>query len=84
MAHPDSRFVNYIVGGTRAGFRVGFHHNHCCVKVKTNMRSAWEHPEIIHDYLYIAKESVEGRILGPFSLEVLPELQISWLGVIPK
>ncbi len=81
-AHPEGRFVNYIVGGIRAGFRVGFDYNHRSVKAKTNMRSARELPEIIRDHL--AKDSAEGRILGPFPPELLPEVQITRFGVIPK
>ena len=46
------------------------------------MHSAANHPEVIREY--IAKECSEGRILGPFDSNLLPKVQISWFGVIPK
>ena len=80
--HPDRCFADYIVGGIRTGFRVGFDYDHHCVKAKNNMHSAREHPEIIREYL--AKECAEGRILGPFPPASLPGVQVSRFGVIPK
>ena len=49
------------------------------------MLSARQHPEIISDYL--AKEQSLGRMLGPFTEEMLPNLpslHINRFGVIPK
>lgn len=80
--HPDKRFVVHLINGIREGFRIGYNYqSHHCKKVKENMRSAWQHPEIICDYL--AKEA-EGRILGPFNPHSLPTVQISHFRVIPK
>ena len=50
--------------------------------VRSNMHSAADHPEVIREY--IANECSEARILGPFDPNLLPEVQISRFGVIPK
>ena len=81
--HPDRRFADYITNGIREGFRIGYdYRSHKCKKATSNMRSATDHPEVIREY--IAKECAEGRILGPFDPNLLPEVQISRFGVIPK
>ena len=81
--HPDRRFRDYIVRGIRDGFRIGFsRRSHRCRRAKKNMRSALEHPGVIQDYLM--KGCVEGHILGPFDPHLLPDVQISRFGVIPK
>ena len=46
------------------------------------MHSVADHPEVIREY--IANECSEGRILGPFDPNLLPEVQISRFSVIPK
>ena len=46
------------------------------------MRSALEHADVVREYL--AKECALGRVLGPFDLGCLPEIQVSRFGVIPK
>ena len=46
------------------------------------MRSAVEHALVVRDYL--AKECVEGRMLGSFEVNQFPQAQISKFGVIPK
>jgi len=82
-SHPDQRFANYIVSGIKEGFRIGFdYQGHRCEKARNNMQSAHEHPQVIRDY--IAQECAEGRILGPFVLSKLPDVQVSRFGVIPK
>jgi len=81
--HPDSRFVSYITNGIREGFRIGYdYHSHRCKRVKGNMGSAAVHPDVVREY--IAKECAEGRILGPFVPNTLPNVHISRFGVIPK
>lgn len=81
--HPDRRFVDYIVEGVRAGFRIGFDYDsHRCKKVKQNMRSALENPDVVRSYL--TNECMEGRVLGPFNPQTLPMVHTSKFGVIPK
>ena len=81
--HPDRRFAAYITNGIREGFRIGYdYQSNKCKKATGNMRSAADHPEVIREY--IAKECSEGCILGPFDPNLLPEVQISRFGVIPK
>lgn len=67
--------------GIRAGFHIGFDYaSHACKKVKRNMRSALDHPEVVREYL--ASECLEGKILGPFNPDQLPMVHTSRLGVI--
>jgi len=44
--------------------------------------SAYEHPQVVSDYL--SKECSHGRILGPFNLSLVPQLYVSRFEVIPK
>lgn len=82
-SHPDRRFAGYITEGIRQGFRIGFDYSkHRCKGAKRNMKSAVDHPEVVHSYL--ANECVEGRVLGPFNPEWLPTVHTSRFGVIPK
>ena len=81
--HPDRRFVDYLTQGIREGFRIGYNYGaHQCKKAKDNMRSAMEHPQVVHNY--IARECAEGRILGPFDPQSLLCIQTSRFGVILK
>ena len=68
----------------RKGFRIGFGYSgqKGCKKATLNMLSTIEKPEVIRDYL--AKECVKGRVLGPLSPEIFPDVQISKISVIPK
>ena len=80
--HPDRDFANLVVTGIREGFRVGYDYSHTCKKSPKNMQSAREGWTAINEYL--AQECAEGRILGPFDEQSLPQLQVSRLGVVPK
>ena len=64
---------------------IGFNHSSLLRSAATKMLSARQHPELISDYL--AKEQSLGRMLGPFTEEMLPNLpslHINRFGVIPK
>ena len=63
-AHPDHAFVRYVCNGIRFGFRIGFNHSSQLKSATTNMQSAFEHPEVISQYLQ--KERSLGHLLGPF------------------
>ena len=80
--HPDRHYVEYLIQGIQGGFRLGFDHKSRCKAASRNMQSAYEHPSIIDEY--ITKECALGRVLGPFSPEKIPVLQLSRFGVIPK
>lgn len=81
--HPDTRLKDYVLRGIQEGFRVGYdYRNHKCKRVKDNLRSALEHPDVVCKY--IAEECADGRLLGPFSPDSLPAVQVSRFGVIPK
>ena len=80
--HPDRDFANLVVTGIREGFRVGYDYSHTCKKSPKNMQSAREGWTAINEYM--AQECAEGRILGPFDEQSLPQLQVSRLGVVPK
>ena len=80
--HPDKQFVDYIVNGLVQGFHIGVDPIHRCTLCKDNMRSAYEHPQPVEDYL--ATELAAGRIAGPFDPHELQEVIVSRFGVIPK
>ena len=81
--HPVRRFAAYITNGIREGFLIGYdYQSDKCKKATGNMYSAADHLEVIREY--IANECSEGHILGPFDPNLLPEVQISRFGVIPK
>ena len=81
--HPDARLKDYVLRGIREGFRVGYdYRKHRCRKVKDNLRSALEHPDVVRKF--IGEECAEGRLLGPFSPDSLPSVQVNRFGVIPK
>ena len=76
-------FVDYIIRGLQDGFRIGFNESFCeCKKLKHNMLSATQKPEVVREYL--VKECVEGRVLGPLDPLRFPRIQVSHFGVIPK
>ena len=46
------------------------------------MYSAMEHPQVVQEYLL--KECREHRVVGSLNPAVLPQVQVSHFGVIPK
>ena len=82
-SHPDTEFADYIWEGIQWGFRISYdYRSHTCSPAHNNLLSAREHPEIITKYL--SNEIAKGRILGPFPIGSIPNIQISRIGVIPK
>ena len=72
-----------VVTGIKEGFGVRYDYSsHTCKKLPKNMQSAREGWAAINEYL--AQECAEGRILGQFVEQSLPQLQVSRLGVVPK
>ena len=74
--------VDYIITGIREGFRIGFDATHLLLKCKKNMRSAYEHPNIVDKQLL--KDCSQGYMLGPFDPAELTQVHTSRIGVIPK
>ena len=83
-AHPDPTFAQYLLRGLQAGFRIGPQGRGAPRQAKRNLRSAYEHPEVIDGYL--TREVQLGRVvrLPRASALSLPNLRISPFGVIPK
>ena len=80
---PDPRLAGFLLRGFKCGFRIGCKRNQayrpsCSRK---NMTSAYDHPEVISDYLHA--ESQAGRLVGPLDPKVVG-LCTSPFGVIPK
>ena len=82
--HPDQAFANYILGGIRNGFRIGFNRSRVCLKSRgTNMLSATEQSQVVAKYL--GEELQASRIVEIRRQEQgLPRIQFSPFGVIPK
>ena len=68
--------------GLRAGVWIGHNPAKLCKGVRTNCRSAYDHPEVIDRYL--SNELVMGRVAGPFADSLVPGVMISRFGVLPK
>ena len=78
-SHPDRHFVNYLLEGIKAGFRIGFDYaTHSCVPARGNMLSTLDHPEVVSEYL--EKELKEGRITEITDLSGIMGIQISPFG----
>lgn len=80
--HPDEDYKQYILKGIAHGFHIGVSEAATCQAAKRNMQSAVQNEHVIEDYL--SKEVASGNILGPFSAEIAPKVQINRFGAIPK
>ena len=81
--HPDQAFVRYIVTGITKGFHIGFDHSSKRVYSSTqNMQSALRNPGPV--VAYLEAELAANRIVGPFTTEEVPLVQVSRFGVLPK
>lgn len=84
QTHPDREFAAYITERISRGFRIGFNYvkARSCTSAKRNMISAYEHPEVVSEYLRAECEA--NRVIKlPFD-PVMVKLHISRFGVIPK
>ena len=82
-SYPDPAFTHFILQGIQRGFRIGYNYtSHTCTPARDNLPGAKEHPEIITKY--ITREVAKGRMLGPFPMGSIPDIQISRISVIPK
>ena len=80
--HPDKEFCVYVLQGMAEGVRVGFQYTQSCTPARSNVKSAFEHPVVIDDYL--RRERDAGDVIGPVDSKSLPPIQISHFGVILK
>ena len=62
-AHPDKRFVDYILDGIKEGFRVGFDYASPLRSTSRNMQSAVAHPRVIENYIMGEVEEAECSVL---------------------
>jgi hypothetical protein len=51
--HPDRSYVDFILGGIKNGFRIGYRPppEGPSLSVRKNMRSADDNPQVVRDYL---------------------------------
>ena len=82
LPHPDRQFVDYLLDGMKKGFRIGFNYLSKTRVTKRNMKSAYQHPEVVQQY--IDNEVRLGRVRGPLQPEETARVHISRFGVIPK
>ena len=83
-AFPDRPLAQYILRGISQGFRIGVNQTMEQKPSRRNLKSAYEHPEVVSAYLQ--REVDLGRMLPlqPSPDLVPPSIQISPFGVIPK
>lgn len=62
--HPDQAFTRYIHRGLCFGFRIRFDSSSKLKSTDTNMHSAFEHQQVVTEYLQ--KKLSMGRMLGLF------------------
>ena len=82
-SHPDQQFARYIIQGITHGFRIGF--NIPSSQLRSSSRN---HPSsLVNERVvstYIAEEVTFGRMVGPVSPPLYPNLHISPIGLVPK
>ena len=49
--HPDKEFCAYLLQSMAESFREGFQYTRSSTPVRSNMKSAFEHPGVIDGYL---------------------------------
>ena len=82
VGHPDQQAVSVVLQGLQYRFRLGFRPTRRLKAAKRNKPSAFQNPKVIDDYL--AHEVSRCRVAGPFPSSLIPNLQVSSFGVIPK
>ena len=82
-SYPDKLLVQFVLEGISKGFHIGFVALLSSLNsARSNLHSAFEHPEVVTDYL--CPEVSLGRVVGPFPLHAVPHVHVSRFGVIPK
>ncbi len=80
--HPDAAYVGYLLSGIQHGFRIGYTYPRETLSGCQNLPSTKEHPQIIAKYF--DSEVAKGRILGPFPVGAIPEIQNNPVGILPN
>ena len=81
--HPDQTFASYILHGFSEGFHLGFAHDKTLLQSrKGNLLASISNPNIIS--AHIASELAKGRLVGPVEEVLLPGIQVSPIGLVPK
>ena len=81
---PDHQFTQYLLRGITHGFRVGVNEGATLKPAHRNLKSAYDHPEIISAYLQREVELGRMQVIPPAAGLHPPFLQLSPFGAIPK
>ena len=74
--------MQFFHQGISQGFRIGYQLTSPLHSAKRNLKGAYLHPQVVEEYLQA--EVDHGRLAGPYSPSLLPQVHISRFGVIPK
>ena len=83
-SQPDRNFVHFLLQGLRYGFRIGARGNALYKPAQRNLKSAYEHPQVVSAYLQREVELGHLLRLPAHSMLAPPLLQLSPFSVIPK
>ena len=81
---PDKAVTQFILRAISQDFRIGVQEGHAFKPSRRNLKSAYDHPEVVTNY--IQREVRLGGLvrLSPVPALTTPLVQISPFGVIPK
>jgi len=83
MDHPNRPLVEFFITGLTEGFCIGLKEQLKPLRsAKCNLSCALQHPDTVKNYL--AEEITLGLVAGPFPNSLVPQVQVSQFGVIPK
>ena len=80
--YPNRAKANFVLQGTKEGFRLGCDKPVTLKSARRNKLSAYQHSGVID--VYLANEVRLGLVAGPFDAPPVEDLHISSFGVIPK
>ncbi len=81
-SHPDGRFMQWVIHSVTWGFHIGFSHHIRLRSAVRNHPSSLANSQVVSKY--IKEEYLARRIIGPISNPVLPYIQVSPIGLVPK
>ena len=81
---PDKAFTQFLMRGITCGFRIGVTEECRLRPSRRNLKSAYDHTEVVSEYLEREVSLSRLSILPPATSPVPLQLQISPFGVIPK